>query len=79
LDVSKWKKAKEGVLTKEMATVKQEVQENITQTRWKKEKDVPVEEEPIADESQVADEEEGAEEEEIEDQTQGEGEIDEKE
>jgi hypothetical protein len=72
LDVGKWKKSKESVLSREMATVQQEVQEGITQTRWKKKApEPPQEEEVIADESQVPDEEDKdeKEEEEIEDQT----------
>lgn len=36
LEVGKWRKNKETVQSKEMAAVKQEVQEIMIKTRWKK-------------------------------------------
>jgi hypothetical protein len=38
--VGKWKKAKESTMHQEMKSVKEEVDQQITQTRWKKKEKV---------------------------------------
>ena len=49
LDVGKWKKAKDSTMGKDMETVKQQVDQIITKTKWRSKAET--EEEVIADES----------------------------